>query len=431
MRRTLLTSLTALAVAAVVFTASAAVLRSSRPPTREPSRVSPKTAEALVARAQAAIAANPRATRAYAALASGSLQRVRETGDPAWYSKADGATRRALALDPVNIEALDDRATLANARHRFQEGLRLARRSAALEPDHFAPLGIAGDALIELGRYDEGFALAAKSLALRPDPSSYSRASYAAELRGDRDRAIELMSLAVESSPPGSEGRAWTRVQLGLLRLGSGDTAGAEREMRTALGERPGDARATAGLARIHAALGRLTDAAARYDRAIETTPLPEYAAALVEIDTARGDRARLRSDVELLDAMERLQEAAGVRVDLDRALIDADLRIPTAADIARARTAYATRPGIVGDQVLGWVLTRAGRCEEGLQYARRSLRLGTRDALLLFHAGAAAQCAGARTQARRWLAASLALNPRFSVRWAPVARTMLKEVSA
>jgi hypothetical protein len=38
----------------------------------------------------------------------------------------------------------------------------------------------------------------------------------------------------------------------------------------------------------------------------------------------------------------------------------------------------------------LGWALTRAGRPREGLVWARRSLRLGTRDPVFLQHAAAA-----------------------------------------
>lgn len=431
MRRTLLTTIAVAALAATTFIASASVLRDDRTPApKTPVRIA-KTAASQIENAQAAIAKNPNAHRAYAALATASLQRFRETGDPSWYANAETAADRALAIRPQNVEAIDALATLAASRHRFREALRLADKSRALEPDHFTPLDIRADALIELGRYDAGFAAVAERLALRPDPPSYSRASYVAELQGDRARAIELMGLAVESGPPGSEAHAWNRVQLGLLTLGSGDVAGAETQMRLALRERPGDARATAGLARVQAAQGRFDEAVRNYETAIDTTPLPEYAAALVEIDTVRNDRDRLAADRELLAAMLRLQADAGVRIDLDRALIDADLRTPTRADIARARRAYEARPGIVGDQILGWVLTRAGRCDEALTYARRSVRLGTRDAMLLFHAGAAAACAGARSDAREWLGAALSLNPHFSARWAPEAKRLLREVTS
>jgi tetratricopeptide (TPR) repeat protein len=384
-----------------------------------------------IARARAAIAANPRDAGARARLADAALEKVRETGDPSWYPAAEDAARRGLAIDPRNVQAMDALGTLALARHRFAEGLAWGRRSRAAEPGSFASYGIEGDALVELGRYRAGFAVQRRALELRPDLGSYSRASYVQELLGDRRGAIALMSLAADAGRPGSESRAWTLVQLGLLRLGSGDRAGAERDMRQALAERPGDARALAGLARTLAAAGRLDAAAALAREAIDRVPLPEYPALLAELDTARGRPAAARRDIALVGAMQRLLAANGVRVDLDIALIQADVRRPDAHAIARARAARATRPGVIGDDVLGWVLTRAGRCDAGLGYARRSLRLGTRDALMLFHAGMAAACAGHPAEAAGRLRAALALNPHFSVRWAPVARRTLAGVAS
>ena len=78
----------------------------------------------------------------------------------------------------------------------------------------------------------------------------------------------------------------------------------------------------------------------------------------------------------------------------------------------------------------LGLVLTRAGQCDKGLRYARRSLRLGTQDALMLFHAGMAARCAGETVDATRYLTRAIGLNPRFSVRWAGTARAALAKLT-
>jgi lipoprotein NlpI len=50
-------------------------------------------------------------------------------------------------------------------------------------------------------------------------------------------------------------------------------------------------------------------------------------------------------------------------------------------------------------------------------------MRLGTRDSLFDFHRGAIEQCLGNAAVARSWFARALALNPNFSVRFAPIAR--------
>ena len=426
-----LAALAALAVL-VVGVVALTLVRDSSPAASDtaPATAVPRTTEATIAQAQATLADDPERLSALNALAGASLDRARQTGDPTWNTTAAEAAERALAVDPASFDALDVMGTLALTRHEFRDALAWARRSLAVAPSRVAPLGVRADALIELGRYREGFATVDRRLDLRPDLPSYSRASYARELQGDRVSAIALMELAVDAGGPGTESRAWTRVQLGLLRFGGGDLDGAEREMRRALSERPGDARATAGLARVLAARGRLDRAAALYSRAIDRVPLPEYPAALAEIHLARGDAAAAREDLALVGAMQTLLAANGSNVDLDISAIDADFHTPGAADIARARRGRAARPGVIGDQVLGWVLTRAGRCAEGDRLATRSLRLGTRDALMLFQAGMAASCAGHADAARQRLSAALALNPAFSVRWAPVARRELARLA-
>ncbi len=390
----------------------------------------PRSTDGTIARAQAAIASDPRNAAALTALASASLDKARTTGDPTWNTRADAAARRAIAVDPRNVGALDALGTLALTRHEFREALGWSRTSLAVASTRVGPLSVRADALIELGRYAAAFETIQRRLDVRPDLPSYSRASYALELKGDRSRAIALMRRAVEAGAPGSEPQVWARVQLGLLRLGSGDTAGAEHEMRAARATRPTDARAAAGLARVLAAQGRLAGAVPLYEQAITTLPLPEYPVALAEIHQALGQPEAARNDISLARAMQRLLVANGSNVDLDVSLINADLAPTSNADVVRARRARADRPGIIGDQVLGWVLTRAGRCVEADRVATRSLRLGTRDALLFFHAGMAAACAGDRESARTRLSAALALNPAFSVRWAPVARHELRRLS-
>src|SRR3954453_441244 len=66
---------------------------------------------------QAAVRAHPGDSRGYAALAGAYLQKVRETGDPTYYPKAQGLLSRALRLDPRSPDALTAAGTLALARH--------------------------------------------------------------------------------------------------------------------------------------------------------------------------------------------------------------------------------------------------------------------------------------------------------------------------
>jgi len=70
-----------------------------------------------------------------------------------------------------------------------------------------------------------------------------------------------------------------------------------------------------------------------------------------------------------------------------------------------RARVGRAERPSIDGDDVLGWAFYKNGRCGEALAHSRRALRLGTHDALKIFHRGMIELCLGRRAEGRTSLA--------------------------
>lgn len=391
----------------------------------------PQTAQEQVDAAQAVLRSDRDNEDALANLAKASLTRARETADSNWYRRAGTAARGALAGNPRNVLALEAAGTLANARHRFADAIGPATKALRFAPDRFAGLEILTDAQIELGRYREGFATAEKRLRLRPDLASYSRASYVAELRGERDLAIALMGQAVDASRPGSGDRAWALVHLGLLRLGGGDLDGARRQMRAARTSAPNDPTALAGDAHVRAVSGQLAEAAALYRRALDVQQVAGYASSLAEIESVRGNAAEAERYLALAREIDGREVSNGVQLDIDQAAVEADFTLPDVALVAKARRGHAARPGIIGDDALGWVLTRAGSCDEGLRYARRSLRLGTRDATMFFHAGMAAKCAGKPVEAARYLTQATELNPRFSVRWAGTARATLAALTA
>jgi tetratricopeptide (TPR) repeat protein len=178
-------------------------------------------------------------------------------------------------------------------------------------------------------------------------------------------------------------------------------------------------------LARLEAARGNLRRAIVLARRAADTVPLPQFVALLADLQERAGNRAVARRQVATVGVIDRLLVANGVRTDVESAVFDADHRIRPATLVARARAARAARPSILGDDALAWALARTGRCVEARAWSDRSLRLGTRDALLFFHRAEIERCAGDRSAARRWARRALALDPAFSVRWVPVARRL------
>jgi len=379
--------------------------------------------ESEIAGLQGELRLRPHDVKALETLGLAYLQRIRETGDASYYPKADGVLHEALAARHRDLIATAGLGQLALARHQFRRALALGLRARAISPTTAGVYGVVGDAEIELGRYPQAFAAFDRMTALKPSVASYSRVSYARELLGDTAGAARAMELASSAAVGEREAYAWTRVQLGLLELATGHADAAARNMRVALTSFSGYAFALDGLAQAEAALGHLSRARSLEARAVARVPLPQYVSLLGDLDAATGHRVAAARQYALIGVIERLLAANGVRNDLDIALFDADHGRNPAHAVVLARKGYVERPSIVGDDVLGWALARDGRCAEALPYSTRALRLGTKDALKIFHRGYVAACLGRRAEARTYYRRALAINPHFSILWAPVAR--------
>ncbi len=343
-----------------------------------------------------------------AALAAAYLQKVRETGDASFYTRADRLLRSALARTPSDQGVLVQAATLAAARHDFRAALKLARQARAVEPNTLAPLPILVDALVELGRYGEAERTLQRLVDLKPNLAAYARVSYFRELYGDLPGAIGAMDRAIAAGGPARENVAYVQSLRGGLELARGRRAAARRAYDAALAAMPDYAPAAAGRARLAAADGDLRGAIARWRRVVTRLPLPEYVIALGETELAAGRRAAARRDLELVHAQQALLAGAGVNTDVELALYEADHGDPQRG-LMLARAAWAAAPSVRSADALGWALNRAGRARAGLRWAHRALRLGSLDAGLRYHAGMTALAAGHRSEGRRNLRLALA----------------------
>ncbi len=77
------------------------------------------------------------------------------------------------------------------------------------------------------------------------------------------------------------------------------------------------------------------------------------------------------------------------------------------------------------------WALHVNGRDAEAKEASNKALALGTRHALLHFHAGMIDLALGDTDGARTNLRTALDINPHFSPRLVPVARQTLAELGA
>jgi tetratricopeptide (TPR) repeat protein len=381
--------------------------------------------QALIADLEGRVTADPSDEGSQRDLGLALIQRIRETADPSLYAPAQVALDRARALALDDILAIVGLGALQLGRHQFAEALATGQGALKAFPDYAPAHGVVVDALVELGRYPEAQREVDRMVALSSDLASLARQSYVRELHGDLAGALAAMRAAVASPGAAPENTAYVTALLGNLLVYTGDPAGAKAAYESALGLVPNHAPSIAGLARLAVGAGDLAAAAAGFQRASDILPLPEYVIALGEVQEQMGDQEAARQTYALAGAEIQLFRASGVVVDVDLALFEADHGDPVQAlDLARA--GYAATPTTRAADAVAWALHRLGRDAEAADRSREALRLGSRDPVLRYHAGAIEAALGQRDAAHRDLRLALATDPGFSAAGAAEARRIL-----
>jgi tetratricopeptide (TPR) repeat protein len=383
----------------------------------------------LIGTLQQKVRENPEDFEAHVILANAYLQEVRETGDPSLYTKAGDLLNRAGKIEPQNPELLAAQATLDLARHDFAAALVRGQQALALDPQNARFYGVVGDAQIELGMYDDAIDSYQEMVNRRPDFASFSRVSYARELYGDPEGAIEAMEFALQAGSGVAENTAWAQAQLGNLWFNSGNLEEAAGAYDLSAETLEGYAPALAGQAKVATAKGDLEQAAKLYQQAFNRMPLAEYAIALGDIYAEMGNRQKAEEQYNLIQGIDKLYRANGVNTDLEIALYYADHDLELQTSLEKARSAYEARPSIHAADALAWTLYKTGDYQEAQRYASEALKLGTRDPLKLFHAGMIAKALGQDERATEYLQQALNLNPHFSLLYADTAAAALKDL--
>jgi tetratricopeptide (TPR) repeat protein len=388
--------------------------------------------DAAIAALESRLGAAPDDWRASAALGIAYVQQGRVTADPSAYPLAQRALRHSLALQPTgNAEALVGLGTLAAARHDFAAALRWGRRAVRTAPFDADAYGLLGDAQVELGRYRTAFSSFQRMVDTRPDLASYARVSYVLELRGNVAGAIDAMRAAADVAA-GPADAAWAAAQVGKLHFGAGRIDEAERWFRRAQAADPGSMEAQAGLALVAWTSGDIRNAIGGFERLVTRFPSAEHVATLGDLYAAAGDAEAAAAQFDLVLAEAQLFRANGVNTDLEIALFEADHPGVGSARAAlrAARAEWARRKSVHVADALAWALYANGRYREAAAASGQALRLGTRNALFLFHAGMIRLRLGDEAGAARLLRDAAAINPSFSVRWSPVLRATLSRLS-
>lgn len=360
------------------------------------------------------IAKAPRSLPLRNRLAWSYIQKGRETGDVAYFTRAERLLEKTLAQAGTNGEALGLRAWVALFKHEFKEAAVWGEKARAVRPKVSFHYGILSDAYLETGDYPKAIEAAQTMLDLNPDQGSFSRAAHLRSLHGDPEGAIELWQKAVHAGAPAAENTAWCQVELGDEHFNIGRFKDAETAYQEALKTFPGYHRAAAGLARLRAGKGRAAEAITLYHQAIESIPYPHYIASLGDLYSKMGKPEEAKKQYALVEQIATLDQVNQVLYNRDLALFYADHDRNLGEALRLIEREAAVRKDIYTDDVLGWVYYKSQRYQEAERAAKRALRLGTKDPRLLYHAGMIARAVGKEKEAKRLLNQALALNPHF-----------------
>ena len=358
---------------------------------------------------------------AYNKLAGYYLRRQRETGSVTYLTLAAKAADASLKAMPAeqNPGGLAAVAYTEFASHEFAAARDHALQLIGLEKQKSFPYELLADALGELGDYDQATTAYAKMIEVGGRTvGGETRLARADLLRGKTDSAAErltfALTLASQQDPPARETIAWIRWQLGEIAFSVGDYTKAEQHYRDALTTFPDYYRALAGLGRALAAQSDFAGAITSYERAVQVLPDPSFVAALGDLYKLAGREQEAAAQYALVEQIGKLNAANGLLYNRQVALFYADHDLKPEEAYAQAKREYADRHDIYGADAVAWTALKAGRVAEAQAAINEALRLGTRDARLLYHAGTIALAANDAQAARDYLKRALALSPQF-----------------
>ncbi|MEO8273427.1 MAG: tetratricopeptide repeat protein [Chloroflexota bacterium] len=373
-----------------------------------------QTIDHSIAAWTANVAANDRDFLSAANLGTLYEARARLSGDVSDYTRATTASDRSLAIEPRQLDVQALRARLQLAMHDFAGALAEARTIDRAAPNQPAVLSIIADASLELGDVDGAARLYDQIETLAPGPAVTARLARVAFLRGDPSTAVSMAETAYAAAKAdGTTGPAlsWYAYLAGTMHLGGGSPDAAATWFRSALDAWPTSFLALAGGARAAAALGETDAAIAGYRAAIAVAPQPDALTALGDLLALRGDTKGAEAQYATVLAIAQLQGSGGFVFNRQLVLFDVNHDRDLAAALALAERELAVRPDAYGYDAYAWALLANGRAADADAAMAKATAVGTRDALLLYHAGEIKLALGQTAAARALLTDALAIQ--------------------
>lgn len=385
-----------------------------------------------VAYYQQLIKRNSRNAKAFYGLGDALIRKARETGDPAYFNRAEEALRKSLEVAPQNAGVIRHLAYVFYSRHEFEAAADHARKAIQINPSDGDSYGVLGDSLLEVGEYGRAEEVYKNMMELEENLYSYSRLAGLKSVRGDSVGAIVDLERAVaagKAAEQPAESIAWAEWQLGSDHFALGKLENAETYYRQSIETYPNYYRALAGMAQLRAAQKNYGEAIGLYQKAIGILPMPDFAAALGDIYIKIGKPELAKRQYELVEYIGRLNSLNQALYNRELAYFYADHDIKLAESLELAKRELDYRKDIYAYDLLAWSLYKNGKVEQARDAIEKALKLGTQDAKLFFHAGMIHHRLGERERAKEYLTKAIATNPHFHILYAEIAQETLKQL--
>jgi tetratricopeptide (TPR) repeat protein len=333
---------------------------------------------------------------------------ARVTGDEALFFECQHQLEESLRRHPKgNTDALGRLATARMAFHGFKEAREIADRALAEDPQATWILAIRGDAWFGMGEYENARADYETLHAAKPSFATRTRLGAVRFAMGDPAAALVLYEeAATEAAEVGGEPAAWTRLMVGVQHLKRENWREARRHFAQSLSIAPDYFLAMEHVAESLEAEGRDTEAHPYLEMAIAIKRDPGLLERMAEMHERAGRASQahtLRAEaLQLLRDKAEGESGQGHLRDLAEALMDRDIELPRALELARRD--LTIRRDLAGLRVMARALRLNGHAKEAVAYARESLRYRTTDAELWLEAHATLRAAGLEDEAESLL---------------------------